>query len=139
VTGIVLIVLSIHLWARHADTLLLLRTPKLGVLAMASIFVLTPLFVIGLAWAVQLGPADPAALIALSISPILPRRRAMVGRDGDYAVGLSVLAAAVSIAIPPIVVWLVGRPFGVTTIFDPVATLARSVPSRFQLGRSCDA
>jgi hypothetical protein len=62
VTGIVLIVLSIHLWARHADTLLLLRTPKLGVLAMASIFVLTPLFVIGLAWAVQLGPADPAAL-----------------------------------------------------------------------------
>jgi predicted Na+-dependent transporter len=104
VTGIVLIVLSLRLWARHADTLLLLRTPKLGVLAMASIFVLTPLFVIGLAWAVQLGPADPAALIALSISPILPRRRAMVGGDGDYAVGLSVLAAAVSIVIPPIVV-----------------------------------
>jgi bile acid:Na+ symporter, BASS family len=125
-TGIVLTVLSIGLCARPADTLLLLRNPKLGVRAMVSMFVLTPLFVIGLAGALQLGPADRAALFALSISPmppILPRRQAIVGGEGSYAIGLSVLAALVSIVITPIVVWLVGRLFGVTTVFDPVALL----------------
>jgi bile acid:Na+ symporter, BASS family len=125
-TGIVLTVLSIGLCARPADTLLLLRNPKLGVRAMVSMFVLTPLFVIGLAGAVQLGPADRAALFALSVSPmppILPRRQAIVGGEGNYIIGLSVLAALVSIVITPIVVWLVGRLFGVTTVFDPVALL----------------
>jgi BASS family bile acid:Na+ symporter len=125
-TGIVLTVLSIGLCARPADTLLLLRNPKLGVRAMASMFVLTPLFVTGLAAAVQLGPADRAALMALSISPmppLLPRRQAIAGGSGDYAVGLSVLAALVSIVVAPIVVWLAGRLFGVDTIFDPVALL----------------
>jgi BASS family bile acid:Na+ symporter len=125
-TGIVLTVLSIGLRAQPADTLLLLRNPRLGVRAMVSMFVLIPLFVIGLALTLQLGPADRAALIALSISPmppILPRRQAIVGGGGDYAVGLSVLAALVSIVIAPIVVWLVGLLSGVTTVFDPVALL----------------
>jgi BASS family bile acid:Na+ symporter len=125
-TGIVLTVLSIGLRTQPADTLLLLRNPRLGVRAMVSMFVLIPLFVIGLALTLQLGPADRAALIALSISPmppILPRRQAIVGGGGDYAVGLSVLAALVSIVIAPIVVWLVGLLSGVTTVFDPVALL----------------
>jgi BASS family bile acid:Na+ symporter len=125
-TGIVLTVLSIGLYARPADTLMLLRNPKLGVRAMVSMFVLTPLFVIGLTWSLHLGPADRAALIALSISPmppILPRRQAIVGGEGNYAVGLSVLAALVSIVITPIVVWLAGRLFGVTTVFDPIGLL----------------
>jgi bile acid:Na+ symporter, BASS family len=126
IAGIGLTVLSIGLRARPADTLLLLRNPRLGVCAMVSMFVLTPLFVIGLTLALQLGPADRAALIALSISPmppILPRRQAVVGGGGDYAVGLSVLAALVSIVIAPMADSLVGRLFGVTTVFDPVALL----------------
>jgi BASS family bile acid:Na+ symporter len=126
VAGIGLTVLSIGLRARPADTLLLLRNRRLGLRAMVSMFVLTPVFVIGLAAAVHLGPADRAALIALSISPmppILPRRQAVVGGGGDYAVGLCVLAALVSIVIAPIFVWLLGRVFGVTTVFDPAALL----------------
>jgi BASS family bile acid:Na+ symporter len=47
----------------------------------------------------------------------------VVGGGGDYAVGLCVLAALVSIVIAPIADWLVGRLFSVTTIFDPVALL----------------
>jgi hypothetical protein len=88
--------------ARPADILLLLRNPKRGVLAMASMFVLTPLFVV-------------------------------YGRDDDRN-GCGQHGQTHSI-----VVWLVGRPFGVTTIFAPVATPARSVPSPFQIGRSRDA
>lgn len=83
--GTVLTVFSIGLRARPADTLLLLRNPKLGVRAMVSMFVLVPLFVVGLALALQLGPTDRAALMALSISPmppILPRRQAVVGGGG---------------------------------------------------------
>jgi BASS family bile acid:Na+ symporter len=124
--GIVLTVLSIGLRSRPADTLLLLRNPRLGVRAMVSMFVLTPIFVIGLAGALQLGPADRAALIALSVSPmppILPSRQAVVGGAGDYSVGLAVLAALVSIVIAPMFDWLVGRLFDVTTVFDPVALL----------------
>jgi BASS family bile acid:Na+ symporter len=55
--------------------------------------------------------------------PLLPRRQAIVGGTGEYAVGLAVLAALVSIVVAPIVVWLVGRLFDVDTIFDPVALL----------------
>jgi BASS family bile acid:Na+ symporter len=76
--------------------------------------------------ALQLGSADRAALIALSVSPvppILPRRQAVVGGGGNYAIGLCVLATVVSILIAPMADWLVGRLFGVTTVFDPVALL----------------
>jgi BASS family bile acid:Na+ symporter len=126
IAGIALTVLSIGLRARPADTFLLLRNPRLGVRAMVAMFVLTPLFVIGLALALQLGSADRAALIALSVSPvppILPRRQAVVGGGGNYAIGLCVLATVVSILIAPMADWLVGRLFGVTTVFDPVALL----------------
>jgi hypothetical protein len=46
--GIMLTVTSVGLRSRPADTLLLLRNPRLGVRAMVSMFVLMPLFVIGL-------------------------------------------------------------------------------------------
>jgi bile acid:Na+ symporter, BASS family len=125
-TGIVLTGVSIGLRSRPGDALLLLRDPRLGMRAMVSMFVLTPLFVFGVASALQLGPADRAALFALSISPmppILPRRQAIVGGEGDYAVGLAILAALVSFVIAPFVIWLAGRLFDVTTVFDPVALL----------------
>lgn len=124
--GIVLTVLSIGLRARPGDTLVLLRNPQLGVRAMVSMFVLTPMFVVGLTWVLQMGSAERAALIALSISPmppILPRRQAVVGGGGDYAVGLAILAAIVSFVIAPVVAWLVGRLFGVITVFDPITLL----------------
>ena len=46
--GIMLTVTSVGLRSRPADTLLLLRNPRLDVRAMVSMFVLMPLFVIGL-------------------------------------------------------------------------------------------
>ena len=125
--GIVLTVISVGLRARPADTLLLLRNPGLGLRAMVSMFVLMPMFVIGLTWALPvLGQAPRAALIALSISPmppILPRRQTQLGADGDYAVGLQVLASVFSIIVAPLFIWLAGRLYDVATIFDAGAML----------------
>ena len=120
--GIMLTVTSVGLRSRPADTLLLLRYPKLGVRAMVSMFVLMPLFVIGLTSALPvMDQAAHAALIALSVSPmppILPRRQITAGAGGDYAVGLQVLASVFSIIIAPAFIWLAGRLQGVATVFD---------------------
>ena len=106
---------------------LLLRNPELGLRAMVSMFVLMPMFVIGLTWALPvLGQAPRAALIALSISPmppILPRRQTQLGAGGDYAVGLQVLASVFSIVVAPLFIWLAGRLYDVSTIFDAGAML----------------
>jgi BASS family bile acid:Na+ symporter len=119
-------VTSVGLRSRPADTLLLLRNPTLGVRAMVSMFVLMPLFVIGLTWVLPVDQAAHAALIALAVSPmppILPRRQVKVGAGGDYAVGLQVLASLFSIIIAPIFIWLAGRLEGVATVFDPAEAL----------------
>jgi bile acid:Na+ symporter, BASS family len=110
--GIMLTVISVGLRSRPADTVLLLRNPKLGVRAMVSMFVVMPLFVIGLTWVLPvMDQAAHAALIALSVSPmppILPRRQAKVGAGGDYTVGLQVLASVFSIIVAPAFIWLAG-------------------------------
>ena len=125
--GIMLTVTSVGLRSRPADTLLLLRNPRLGIRAMASMFVLMPLFVIGLTWVLPVvDQAAHAALIALAVSPmppILPRRQVKIGAGGDYAVGLQVLASLVSIVIAPIFIWLAGWLEGVATVFDPAEAL----------------
>ncbi len=125
--GIVLTVISVGLRARPADTYLLLRNPALGLRAMLSMFILMPMLVIGLTWALPvLGQAPRAALIALSISPmppILPRRQTQLGAEGDYAVGLQVLASVFSIIVAPIFIWLAGQLYDVATIFDAGAML----------------
>ena len=124
--GIALTVFAIGLRSRPADTLQLVRQPMLGLRAMTSMFVLTPIFVIAVTMAVALGRPDRAALIALAVSPmppILPRREATVGGEGDYAVGLQVMASVVSIIVAPIIVWLAGRLFGVAAHFDTLAML----------------
>jgi len=125
--GITLTVTSVGLRSRPADTLLLLRNPRLGVRAMVSMFVLMPLFVIGLTSALPvMDQAAHVALIALAVSPmppILPRRQVTVGAGGDYAVGLQVLASLFSIIIAPVFIWLAGRLQGVATVFDAAAML----------------
>ena len=126
-SGVVLTVTSVGLRSRPADTRLLLRNPRLGSRAMVSMFVLMPLFVIGLTSALPaMDQASHAALIALSVSPmppILPRRQVTMGASGDYAVGLQVLASLFSIVIAPVFIWLAGRLQGVATVSDVAAML----------------
>jgi BASS family bile acid:Na+ symporter len=125
--AIMLTVISVGLRSRPAETLLLLRNPKLGVRAMVSMFVVMPLLVIGLTSTLPvMDQAAHAALIALSVSPmppILPRRQVTVGAGGDYAVGLQVLASVFSIIIAPVFIWLAGRLQGVATVFDAAEML----------------
>ena len=120
------IVVSIGLKARFADTLALVRNPPLGGKAMLAMFVIVPIFVIAITYYLPLSTPVRAALIALSISPmppILPKKQAKVGGEGDYIIGLQVLASVVSIIVAPIFVWLVGALFHVETDFNAFAVL----------------
>jgi BASS family bile acid:Na+ symporter len=124
ILAMVLIVLAIGLRFRRADPLLLLRSPSLGARAMLSMFVAFPLFVLLVTWLLPLGQPVRAALLALAVSPmppLLPKKGRNVGGEGDYVIGLQVLATIVSVLVVPVMVWLVRRIFDVHASFDPWA------------------
>lgn len=124
VVGIVLLVLDIGLRSRLDDPLLLLRQPSLGLRGMLAMFVVMPLFTLLLVrlWPLNAGAA--AAVLAFSVSPMLPpwaKTGAQVGGDRDYVFGLQVLATAVAIFVVPVMLWLVGWAFEIEARFDPFA------------------
>lgn len=121
VLAVVLIVLAIGLRARVADPLLLVRNPWLGARAMLSMFVAFPLFVLWINWLLPLGQPVGAALLALAVSPmppLLPKKGHDVGGEGDYVIGLQILATIVSILVVPVMLWLVRWIFDVDASFD---------------------
>jgi BASS family bile acid:Na+ symporter len=124
VTGIIGIVVSIGARSRPEDTLSLVRKPMLGVRAMVSMFVLVPLFVLWITWAVDLDQPVRAAMLALAVSPMPPiiaNKEKKVGGDGDYSTGLQVLGTIVSIVAVPFMLMLAAVVFGVSGSFDPFA------------------
>jgi len=122
--GVVLIVLAIGLRARPVDPMLVLREPWLAARAMAAMFVVMPLFVLLLVGFVPFRPGVGAALLGLAVSPMLPpwtKQGLAVGGQGDYILGLQVLATCVSIVVVPGMVWLVHQVFAVATPLGPWA------------------
>ena len=140
VAGIFLIVVSIGLRARPADTLALVRQPMLGVRAMVAMFVAVPAFVLAITAFFPIDPALRTALLALSVSPmppILPKKEIKAGGDGDYAIGLQVLATLVSIAVVPVMLFAAAAVFGVEGRFPAMAmskTLAITVGVPLAIG-----
>lgn len=124
VIGIIGIVISIGARSRPEDTLSLVRKPVLGTRAMLSMFVLVPIFVLFITWAVDLQPAVRTALLALAVSPMPPiiaNKEKKVGGDGDYSTGLQVLGTFFSIIAVPFMLIIAGAVFGVSGSFDPFA------------------
>ncbi|MGL4541292.1 MAG: bile acid:sodium symporter family protein [Polymorphobacter sp.] len=121
--SIFLIVVSIGMQTRPEDLLALKDNPRMAARAMLAMFVIVPLFVIFLTWALPLQPPIPAALIALSLSPmppILPKREAKTGANADYVISLQVLAAVASLVLAPLYAFLVGPVFGRDISFAPL-------------------
>ncbi|HPU16061.1 MAG TPA: hypothetical protein PK808_08240, partial [Polymorphobacter sp.] len=140
VASIFLIVVSIGMQTRPEDLLALKNNPRMATRAMLAMFVIVPLFVIFFTWALPLQPPIPAALIALSISPmppILPNREAKTGADTGYVISLQVLAAVVSLVLAPMYALLAGAVFGRAASFDPVMiakVLAMTIGAPLALG-----
>ena len=138
--GVVLIVVSIGLRARPVDALLLIRNPALGARAMTAMFVIVPAFVVLMTLVLPLDRPIRAALLALAMSPmppILSGKEIKAGGDADYAIGLQVLATAVSIIVVPVMMLLLGAIFGQALTFDPIGmatTLAITVGVPLAIG-----
>jgi BASS family bile acid:Na+ symporter len=133
IAGIFLIVVSIGLRARPSDALALVRQPVLGARAMVAMFVAVPAFVLMITAIFPINQALRAALLAISVSPmppILPKKEIKAGADGDYTIGLQVLATLVSIAVVPFMLLAASAVFGVSGNFPALAmskTLAITV------------
>jgi len=124
VLGIVLVVLAIGIRAGPVDPSRVLSDPWLAARAMASMFVVMPLFVLLLVALLPLRPGVGAALLALSVSPMLPpwaKQGLAVGGKGDFILGLQGLATCVSVVAVPAMIWLVRQVFQVDTPLTPWA------------------
>jgi hypothetical protein len=77
-----------------------------------EVFVAVPAVVMILCYFLPMPPAVEIALIALSVSPMLPtlpNDLAKVGADNRYAIGLQVVSAFMTLIAAPIAFWIVGR------------------------------
>jgi bile acid:Na+ symporter, BASS family len=113
-TSVFLTVLGLGLAATWDDFTYLMRTPRLLVRSLVSMFVIMPLICVCVALFTNLPPAIKVALVALAISPVppfVPKKQLMVGGHGAYVIGLLSLAAVVSMVLVPIVTSLFGAWF----------------------------
>ncbi len=119
--GIVLNVISIGVRARPGDALHLVRHPRLAARAMLAMFVLVPAFALFIAYAFSLPRPVAAVLLALSVAPMPPllsNKEVKAGGETDYAIGLQVLATAVSLIAVPLMLLIAGKIWGLNLDLD---------------------
>jgi len=112
--AVMLLLTSLGLRTRPADTLMLFCKPRLGAQALLAMFVFVPLCTIIMTWALPLEPAVRASLLALSVAPLCPvvaRAVTNFNTDGDYMLCLQVFSAVVSMVAVPAMLALSGRIF----------------------------
>lgn len=121
-TSVFLTVLGVGLASTRDDVTYLLRTPRLLVRSLVSMFVIMPVICVCVALLTNLPPPVKVALVALSISPVppfVPKKELMVGAHGAYVVGLLVFAAVLSMVFVPVVTSLFARWFNHPAALPP--------------------
>src|SRR6267154_4485042 len=99
-----------------SDLTYLVRTPRVFLRSMVSLFVIMPLFAVSLALLFDLSPAVKIALVALAVSPIppiLPKKELKAGGRQEYAISLLVSASVLATILLPLSMTLLGSIFGV--------------------------
>ena len=99
-----------------SDLTYLVRTPRVFLRSMVSLFVIMPLFAVSLALLFDLSPAVKIALVALAVSPIppiLPKKELKAGGRQEYAISLLVSASVLATILLPLSMKLLGSIFGV--------------------------
>jgi BASS family bile acid:Na+ symporter len=123
-TGVLLLVVAIGIGVDSGWPLLLHRRPWLAFRAMAAMYVGMPAFVLLLLWLFPLQSSVGAALLSLTISPVLPpwaRKAALVGGRSKDIIGMQLLSSFVALLLIPLMIWLVEHLFRVQTTLDPLA------------------
>lgn len=126
--SIVLSVLALAMRARVVDLTYLLSHWRLGLGAIAAMYVIVPAIAIVMCLLLDLRPAVEIALIATAFSPmppILPGKQLKAGGRPSYTAGLMVLTTAAAVVIAPLGVGMAGALFNVQTGVSPgtVATV----------------
>jgi BASS family bile acid:Na+ symporter len=110
--SIFLTVFALALRAHAADLVYLLREWRLGLRAMAVMFVIVPTVALLVTGLFDLKPSVEIALVALAFSPVpplLPGKQMKAGGSATYVTSLLVLASLLSILITPLGMFWAGR------------------------------
>jgi bile acid:Na+ symporter, BASS family len=124
-----LILVAIGLRTQLAHSLYLARHWRKGLGAFAALYVIVPAAVMLLCYFMPMPPAVEAALIALSVSPMLPtlpNDLAKLGAPHAYSISLEVLGAVLALVAAPIAFAVVSQVEGIA-LKIPLAPLVLSL------------
>ena len=117
-------VLGFGLAASVADLLYLVHRPALLARSLLAVFVIMPIFTLGLVRSLAFPLTTEAVLLALSMSavpPLLPMKQDKAGGNASYGLGLMVVLSFASIAVIPAAVALMERFFERPIVVAPAA------------------
>ena len=120
-------VFGFGLAATAADLLYLVRRPGLLVRSLVSVFVIMPLFTLGLVHVMNFPLTTAVVLLALSMSavpPLLPMKHDKAGGHASYGLGLMVVLSFAAIAAVPAVIAVMERFFERPIVVAPAAIAA---------------
>lgn len=106
------VMVTIGLGLQFGDTLSLLEKPGFLLRAVLSMFVIMPAVMMLITYFGPIAVPAEAALIALSVSPmlpVLPNDLAKLGMDKRQAVSLELASVVVALVAAPLAFWLVAR------------------------------
>ena len=102
------------------DVRFLLRQPRLLILSLLAMFVITPVLALAINETLDIPLIAKIALVALALSPIpplLPQKELQAGGHASYGIGLVIIVAVLSPVLVPALVAFLGRlidqPYGV--------------------------
>src|SRR5262245_3328175 len=101
----------------------LIRRPALLGRSLLAIFVIVPILAVALAHAFDFPHAAEIAMIALAISPLaalIPVNLIKVGRSFSFPAGLMAMVALLSVVVFPLLVALIGRFLGRSSLVSPL-------------------
>ncbi|MBB3892151.1 BASS family bile acid:Na+ symporter [Phenylobacterium haematophilum] len=123
------LVMTVGLKAGHGDLLYVLRRPGLLIRAILAVEVIPPIAAAAMVWVLPLEPAVKAGIMLMAISPVpplVPGKQLSIGARKEYAYGVYLAMALLTIIAVPLVFDLAARLFGQPRTL-PFHTIAATV------------
>ncbi len=100
------------LHTKTEDVLYLFHKPRVLIISLLAMFIVTPAAALAIAQLFELPQAVRVAMVTLALSPVSPRlpiKESKVGGHQSYAVGLAATIILLSILLVPMLVYLLGH------------------------------